>query len=236
MKKAGLILAVWILIAGLSLTGSSQQNVPVPVRTAHATAVPNFGIAMRKNWIDHLLWKREYIVNLLSETGSENIALQRMLSNVKSLSDALAPFYGDKAANDLSQLLTNHVVLCGDVIQALISGQPGRIAQAQRRWHKNADQIADYLAPLNPYWPREELRQMLHNHLSLTSDQVKPGWMNIGRPTPWRLTGMPASAWPCLILWPRVLRGNSPENNLNFLSGPGLPAFRTSCPGIQSDL
>jgi hypothetical protein len=43
------------------------------------------------------------------------------------------------------------------------------VAQAERAWYRNANQIAAFLHGLNPKnWPLAALRSMMHMHLNLT--------------------------------------------------------------------
>jgi len=45
---------------------------------------------------------------------------------------------------------------------------------ANRRWFANADAIAAFLSGANPKnWPSAETKQMMHDHLNLTTTEVQ---------------------------------------------------------------
>ena len=39
-------------------------------------------------------------------------------------------------------------------------------------WHRNAEDIADFLSGANPHWPRATLVAMMNTHLSTTTDEA----------------------------------------------------------------
>ena len=44
--------------------------------------------------------------------------------------------------------------------------------QADVKWRRNGEEIADFLSKANPNWPRAALVDMMNKHLSTTTDEV----------------------------------------------------------------
>lgn len=40
------------------------------------------------------------------------------------------------------------------------------------QWYKNADDMAEAFSSINPFYPKDEIRHMLYEHLRLTTDEV----------------------------------------------------------------
>ena len=59
------------------------------------------------------------------------------------------------------------------MVAAAKANDQAKLADANRRWSANADQIADFLSKANPKnWPDAEMRTMMHDHLTLTTNEA----------------------------------------------------------------
>lgn len=72
----------------------------------------------------------------------------------------------------MTNLLKEYILIAADVLSAAKAGDDEALADAQQRRSDNADEIAAFLADANPNWDEDELSDMLHKHLSLTTDDA----------------------------------------------------------------
>ena len=42
----------------------------------------------------------------------------------------------------------------------------------RKKWYANADNIAEFLAVINPYWCEQKWRDMMYSHLSMTEKEA----------------------------------------------------------------
>jgi hypothetical protein len=120
----------------------------------------------RKLWEDHITWTRVVIMGILSDLPGTNVYIDRLLQNAQDMEDALAPYYGDDA-EVFGDLITDHLVIAAQILQAAKNGQPldGLIAS----WYANAHDIAVQMNEMNPeFWPLEETEKMWTDHLDAT--------------------------------------------------------------------
>ena len=128
---------------------------------------------MRRLWEDHVTWTRLAVISLTTDSPDTEATVGRLLENQTDIGDAIKPFYGDAAGQKLSGLLRDHILIAADLIAAAKADDASAIADAQERWTANADEIAAFLAAANPrFWPGDEMKAMLHEHLRLTTDEV----------------------------------------------------------------
>lgn len=128
---------------------------------------------MRRLWEDHVTWTRLAIISLTTDSPDTEATVGRLLRNQEEIGAAIKPFYGKRAARELTRLLREHILVAADLIAAARAGDGPAVAAAQARWTANADEIAAFLASANPRsWKLEDVRAMLHEHLSLTTDEV----------------------------------------------------------------
>jgi hypothetical protein len=73
----------------------------------------------------------------------------------------------------LTELLREHILIAGEILQAAKTGNSTALADAQTRWYENAHEIAVFLNAANPRnWPLVEMDQMMKEHLDATTREV----------------------------------------------------------------
>ncbi len=140
--------------------------------TAHDKTTPGaaaFQDGMRKLWEDHVTWTRLYIVSALAGLPDADATAGRLLQNQDDIGNAVKPFYGEAAGNQLSALLRDHILIAAELLQAAKTGDTAGFEAANTRWYANADEIATLLNSANPdNWPLDEMKAMMKEHLDLT--------------------------------------------------------------------
>ncbi len=172
----------------------TAMSMPMPTTAAPAAPATSVGVVpvtgtdplvfretMRKLWEDHITWTRVYIIAAVAGLPETDTAAQRLLQNQVDIGDAVKPFYGDQAGNQLTALLKQHILLAADLITAAKAGDTAKFSDTNQRWHDNADQIAAFLHNANPEdWPLADMQSMMKSHLDLTlaeaSARLKSDW------------------------------------------------------------
>lgn len=128
---------------------------------------------MRVLWEDHIVWTRQAIVSFAADLPDFPLAAERLLRNQDDIGDAIAPFYGRRAGDDLAALLREHILIAVDVLTAARAGDQPALDEALARWDVNADEIAAFLNEANPRnWPLDEMQEMMREHLGLTTQEA----------------------------------------------------------------
>ncbi len=127
----------------------------------------------RMLWEQHVAWTRMAVIGLVHQLPEAQLILQRLLRNATDFANALAPFYGEDAAREFARLFSEHITIAGELVQASMAGDNNAIMDADRRWRENADQIAKFLASVNPYWEEDDWNAMLYEHLELLSENIE---------------------------------------------------------------
>ena len=128
---------------------------------------------MDRLWEEHVAWTRLAIISLTTNAPDTNATVARLLSNQTDIGNAVKPFYGAAAGNELTRQLRAHIMIAAEVVLAAKAGDDAKLADAQARWNANADQIATVLNSVNPrYWPLATMKAEMHMHLKLTTDEA----------------------------------------------------------------
>ena len=175
--KSSLIVALsasLILLLGVAgARPSSSASASPAADKAEMSKQAAFQAAMRKLWEDHITWTRVFIISAAADLPDKDAATQRLLQNQVDIGNAVKPYYGAAAGDQLTALLKDHILISADVVAAAKANDQAKLADANRRWSANADQIADFLSKANPKnWPDAEMRSMMHDHLALTTNEA----------------------------------------------------------------
>jgi hypothetical protein len=163
------------LIASLALALTGVAIALAPRAHDHATTVSAasradreaFRDAMRVLWEDHIVWTRMAIISIVDERPDQEFAVARLLRNQDDIGNAIRPFYGDAAADELTRLLREHIVGAAELLVAAKTGVG--FDEAKAAWYANGDEIGAFLANANPRnWDHAEMQAMMKDHLDLT--------------------------------------------------------------------
>ena len=128
---------------------------------------------MRKLWEQHVAWTRLTIVSFAANTPELPATQARLLRNQTDIGNAIKPYYGRAAGNQLTTLLREHITGAVVVLQAAKAGDTAALAAAKDAWYANGQEIADFLNAANPRnWPRATLRSMMRTHLDQTIQEA----------------------------------------------------------------
>ena len=176
-----LIVAVVAMTAGEQSANAASHRRSATDSTAMSMSRPSqpprglqpaklaFHDQMRKLWEDHVTWTRLAIVTFADGSPGFGATAARLLQNQTDIGDAIKPFYGDAAGNQLTALLHDHITIAVELLQAAKAGDTAALQDASDRWYANANDIADFLAAADPvHWPQATMRAAMKTHLDQT--------------------------------------------------------------------
>lgn len=165
-----------VILLGVFSIGAFTDHMGVAAASGPGGALQSrvaFDQQMRKLWEDHITWTRLFIVSAAANLPDESATANRLFQNQVDIGDAIKPFYGDAAGNQLTALLHDHIVLAAQIIAAAKAGDSAGVASASAAWYANANQIAEFLSSANPKnWPLDQMRAMMKSHLDLTLQEA----------------------------------------------------------------
>ncbi|WP_413785504.1 glycosyltransferase [Cytobacillus sp. IB215665] len=172
-NKINAMIVVLVLFAVLAGPISTSANSKHKAHTdCYTKSVVNLKFDLRNLWIDHTVWTRNYIISAIAELEDKEKVLARLLQNQADIGNAIKPYYGEDAGEQLTKLLTEHIEIAGEIIDAAKREDKEALEKSTKEWYRNADDLAVFLSKANPNWKEEELKESLYEHLKLTADEV----------------------------------------------------------------
>lgn len=127
---------------------------------------------IRELWEQHTVWTRATIVSMVFGLPDVNFVTNRLLQNPEDFGNIFRLYYGDRIASRLKDLIREHLVIAAQLVNAAKAGDNKTAAEIEKRWYANGDEIASFLARINPYWSEEEWRRMYRSHLGLVKSEA----------------------------------------------------------------
>lgn len=123
-------------------------------------------------WLEHIFWTRLFLISVAESLGDLEPTKARLLENPRTIANVFRKYYGNNIANRIEELIKEHLVIGGDLIVALKNGNQRLAQELNTKWYKNADDIAAFFSSINPFYPKEEVKNMFYEHLRLTTNEV----------------------------------------------------------------
>jgi len=129
-------------------------------------------MAMHKLWEDHIVWTRNVILNIMDDLPGTGQAVNRLLQNPDDIGNAVKPFYGEAGGKELTRLLREHITIAADLLKAAKTSNNAVFDAANKKWFANAEEISGFLSKANPNWKLNDMKKMMNDHLTLTTDEA----------------------------------------------------------------
>lgn len=169
MKRFVVVILVLAAVLAAVAVPTIAATKSQPAANSAVAGKLEFRQDMRKLWEDHIIWTRQVIVSLFAGLPDLDAAVTRLLENQADIGNAVKPFYGDAAGDQLTALLREHILIAADLLVAAKNGDSAAFDEANTAWYANANDIAVFLNSANPkYWPLDELQEMMKVHLDTT--------------------------------------------------------------------
>lgn len=127
---------------------------------------------IRRLWIEHVLWTRFFILSTAFSLPDLQPVTERLLQNPDDFAKQLKPFYGEQKAHQFKQLFTDHLMIAAKLVNAAKAGETAEADKQRKLWYANAEDIARFLASINPFWDMSEWRNLLFAHLRMTENEA----------------------------------------------------------------
>lgn len=123
---------------------------------------------LRRLWSQLIMWRRDYLVSLAYDIGNLQLIEKRLYNVTTDFGNVFESFIGVKSANRMEYYFTVQASFLNEIASAIKSGDNEAANQATRRLYENVDDMASYLAEINPYWNQANMQNLLYNYYRQT--------------------------------------------------------------------
>lgn len=129
--------------------------------------------AIRLAWLDLIYWTRMYLMSVDAGSRDQQEIEERALQAADEITDVFAEHLPIATTRQLRNLLAEHVELTGELIRTQKEGNRENYDALIKEWYGNANQLAELLGEINPYFSGRQTRNMLLNYLDMTRESIE---------------------------------------------------------------
>lgn len=123
-------------------------------------------------WRRFTTWIRVYIISRYTGIGTEEEAFGRLYIETSGVGDMLQIIFERENSRRVSQLLNLIIFTLRDLISSQLSGNSEAMSQNVTRLSRTAEELAAFLAGINPYLNREEWENTMKTYIQNTIEEA----------------------------------------------------------------
>lgn len=104
---------------------------------------------LQQLWAQHVYWTRFFIISTAEDLGDLAPVTDRILQNPKDFAQLFAPIFGMNIANQFQELLTQHLLIAADLVNAAKNGEPEKADIARKNGIKTRMKSPVFSSPSN---------------------------------------------------------------------------------------
>jgi hypothetical protein len=140
--------------------------------STHKISLLQLNNIIRQLWEEHITWTRLAIISIANNSPDTPLVSKRLLRNATDFGNLFANFYRPEIAQGFAKLIHDHLSIAADLVVAAKKQDNNAVNAIERKWYKNADDIAIFLNNINPNWNRNDIQKMMYQHLALTKNEA----------------------------------------------------------------
>jgi len=120
---------------------------------------------------DLATWIRAYLVSTYDGLGNQEAVKERLYRLPIEYNEIFKLFFGDQIANKYTDLLFASFTMLESFITAEKNDDADAANEYIKQIYENADQRADFLSQINPFWQASEWKPLMYDFIRLTIDE-----------------------------------------------------------------
>lgn len=119
---------------------------------------------LRKFWFELPMWRRDYLVSYAANLGDVEILGNKLYNMPTEIGDVLEAFLGNTIARKIEGMIREQIVIGAQIMFEEKEDNIEAINENTTRLYQNVDQMAAYLAQINPYWDEQTWKNLLYDY------------------------------------------------------------------------
>lgn len=141
-----------------------MENQKIETENSITYGQMNLINTLRKFWFELPMWRRDYLVSYAANLGDVEILGNKLYNMPTEIGDVLEAFLGNTIARKIEGMIREQIVIGAQIMFEEKEDNIEAINENTTRLYQNVDQMAAYLAQINPYWDEQTWKNLLYDY------------------------------------------------------------------------
>ena len=124
-------------------------------------------------WIELVVWMRDYFRSTLENHPNQAVVENRLFGDLPmDFYTEFSKYFSPEISQQFLNLLTKLININIDLVNAYKNNDDAALDANTKQWYQVADEMAAFLASINPYWDQERIKGFLDDYIKFKIQEI----------------------------------------------------------------
>jgi hypothetical protein len=124
-------------------------------------------------WIELVVWMRDYFKSTLENHPNQAAVENRLFGDLPmDFYTEFSKYFSPEISRQFLNLLTKLININIDLVNAYKNNDDAVLDASTKQWYQTADEMAAFLAGINPYWNKNQIQAMLDDYIKFKIQEI----------------------------------------------------------------
>lgn len=124
-------------------------------------------------WIELVVWMRDYFKSTLENHPNQAAVENRLFGDLPmDFYTEFSKYFSPDIAQQFLNYLTKLININIDLVNAYKTSDDAALDAYTKQWYQTADELAAFLARINPYWNKEKISGFLDDYIKFKIQEI----------------------------------------------------------------
>ncbi|QOX64250.1 hypothetical protein FRZ06_13325 [Anoxybacterium hadale] len=124
-------------------------------------------------WIELVVWMRDYFKSTLENNPNQAAVENRLFGDLPmDFYTEFSKYFSPEISQQFLNLLTKMITINIDLVNGYKNNDDAALDASTKQWYQTADEMAAFLASINPYWNKEIISEFLDDYIKFKIQEI----------------------------------------------------------------
>jgi len=151
------------------------EDILMPIPGIDCLTYDDVNLLLRnqKLWVELVIWMRTLFHSFFENQPQLSVVIARVFQQLPlDFFNEFSRHFGPEQSQRFSDLFTRLITANWQMVNAYKENNQAAIDESVVQWYRVADEMASFLASVNPHWDELQIRNMLYEYIQLKIQEI----------------------------------------------------------------